>query len=333
MPISTKLTRALGIQHPIIQGGMHYVGYAPLVAAVGNAGAIGCITALTQPSPEALQKEIRLCKELSTKPFGVNLTLLPMLQPPNYDAFAEVVEEEMASGQLRMIETAGHFKGLEPFVKRFKAKGAFIIHKCVTIRHAKSAERVGVDMISMDGFDCAGHPGEADIGNWVLFAKAARELKVPFVASGGCADGKQLAAALAMGAEGMNMGTRFMATTEAPIHENIKQALVAGDEHGTALIMRSMGNTERVFRNKDVDEVLRLEKENPGDFSAISHLVSGANYRRVFQETGSVEEGVWSAGTVMGLIDRVVSCEELCQEIVEECEGVIRGRLQGCVVD
>jgi len=171
MPLSTKLTRALGIKHPLIQGGMHYVGYAPLVAAVGNAGGIGCITALTQPSPEALQAEIQLCKKLSSKPFGVNLTLLPMLQPPNYDAYAQVVEDEMASGQLRMIETAGHFKGLEPFVKKFKAKGAYVIHKCVTIRHAKSAEKVGVDMISMDGFDCAGHPGEADIGNWVLFAK------------------------------------------------------------------------------------------------------------------------------------------------------------------
>jgi len=333
MPISTKLTRALGIKHPLIQGGMHYVGYAPLVAAVGNAGGIGCITALTQPTPEALQKEIQLCKSLSTKPFGVNLTLLPMLQPPNYDAFAEVVEDEMASGQLRMIETAGHFKGLEPFVKRFKAKGAFIIHKCVTIRHAKSAEKVGVDMISMDGFDCAGHPGEADIGNWVLFAKAARQLKVPFVASGGCADGKQLAAAIAMGAEGMNMGTRFMATTEAPIHDNIKQALVDHDEHSTALIMRSMRNTERVFKNKDVEEVLRIEAEHPGDFSKISHLVSGQGYRKVFQETGEIDTGVWSAGTVMGLIDSVVSCEELCTSIVAEAEEVINNRMAGCLTE
>ena len=184
MPISTKLTKALGITHPLIQGGMHYVGYAPLAAAVGNAGGIGCITALTQPSPEALQKEIRLCKELSKKPFGVNLTLLPMLQPPNYSEYARVVEEEMSSGQLRMIETAGHFKGLEPFVKQFKAAGAFVIHKCTQVRHAKAAERMGVDMISMDGFDCAGHPGEADVGNWVLFPKAARELSIPFVASG-----------------------------------------------------------------------------------------------------------------------------------------------------
>jgi len=331
MPISTKLTRTLGISHPLIQGGMHYVGYAPLVAAVGNAGAIGCITALTQPTPEALQKEIRACKALSKKPFGVNLTLLPMLQPPNYDAFAQVVEDEMASGQLRLIETAGHFKGLEPFVKRFKAAGAFVIHKCVTIRHAKSAEKIGVDMISMDGFDCAGHPGEADIGNWVLFAKAARELKIPFVASGGCADGKQLAAAIAMGAEGMNMGTRFMATVEAPIHENIKQALVDADEHSTTLIMRSMRNTERVYKNKAALNVLEIEKENPGDFSKIGHLMKGENYRRTFQESGDIDDGVWSAGTVMGLIDSVVTCQELCENIVSEAEQVINMRLTNSV--
>jgi len=331
MPISTKLTKALGISHPLIQGGMHYVGYAPLVAAVGNAGAIGCITALTQPTPEALQKEIRACKALSKKPFGVNLTLLPMLQPPNYDAFAQVVEDEMASGQLRLIETAGHFKGLEPFVIRFKAAGAFVIHKCVTIRHAKSAEKIGVDMISMDGFDCAGHPGEADIGNWVLFAKAARELKIPFVASGGCADGKQLAAAIAMGAEGMNMGTRFMAVVEAPIHDNIKQALVDGDEHSTTLLMRSMRNTERVYKNSAAIEVLEIEKENPGDFSKISHIMKGDNYRKAFQETGDIEAGVWSAGTVMGLIDSVVTCQELCDNIVTEAEMVIKERLANSV--
>jgi len=221
----------------------------------------------------------------------------------------------------------GHFRGLEPFVKKFKAAGAFVIHKCVTIRHAKSAEKIGVDMISMDGFDCAGHPGEADIGNWVLFAKAARELKIPFVASGGCADGKQLAAAIAMGAEGMNMGTRFMATTEAPIHHNIKQALVDADEHSTTLIMRSMRNTERAFKNKAAMKVNEIEKENPGDFSKIAHLVKGDIYRRAFQETGDIEEGVWSAGTVMGLIDSIVTCQELCDNIVTEAEEVIKGRL------
>lgn len=279
MPISTKLTRALGITHPLIQGGMHYVGYAPLVAAVSNAGAIGCITALTLPTPEALQQEIRRCKELTSKPFGVNLTLLPMLSPPNYGAYADVVEEEMRSGQLRMIETAGHVKGLEPFVKRFKAAGAFVIHKCTAVRHAKTAERLGVDMISMDGFECAGHPGESDIGNWVLLAKAARKLSIPFVASGGCGDGKQLAAALALGAEGMNMGTRWMATTEAPLHDNVKQALVEGDENSTVLVMRSMRNTERVYKNKAAMDVLETERQHPGDFSKISHIIKGENYR------------------------------------------------------
>ena len=279
MPISTKLTRALGITHPLIQGGMHYVGYAPLVAAVSNAGAIGCITALTLPTPEALQQEIRRCKELTSKPFGVNLTLLPMLSPPNYGAYADVVEEEMRSGQLRMIETAGHVKGLEPFVKRFKAAGAFVIHKCTAVRHAKTAERLGVDMISMDGFECAGHPGESDIGNWVLLAKAARKLSIPFVASGGCGDGKQLAAALALGAEGMNMGTRWMATTEAPLHDNVKQALVDRDENSTVLVMRSMRNTERVYKNKAAMDVLETERQHPGDFSKISHIIKGENYR------------------------------------------------------
>lgn len=263
---------------------------ADLTAAVCNAGAIGCITALTQTSPEALRSEIRKCKDLTGKPFGVNLTLMPSLAPPNYQEYANVVEDEMASGQLRLIETAGHVKGLEPFVQQFKSAGAFVIHKCTQIRHAKTAERMGVDMISMDGFDCAGHPGEADIGNWVLFAKAARKLSIPFVGSGGCGDGKQLAAAIALGAEGMNMGTRFMATHEAPIHPNIKQALVDADEMSTTLVMRSFRNTERVFKNAAAEEVVALEKAHPGDFTKIAHLVKGTNYREVFQETGEVSK-------------------------------------------
>eukprot|EP00944_MAST-04C_sp_MAST-4C-sp1_P001045 g1045.t1 len=311
---------------------MHYVGYAPLVAAVGEAGGIGCVTALSQPNAMALQNEIRMVKKMTTKPFGVNLTLLPALQPPNYQEFADVVEDEMKSGQLRLVETAGHFRGLEPFVKQFKKAGAFVIHKCVAIRHAKSAERLGVDMISMDGFDCAGHPGEMDIGNWVLFAKAARELSIPYVASGGCADGKQLAAAIAMGAEGMNMGTRFMATAEAPIHENIKQALVDADELSTTLVMRTVRNTERVFNNKAAQKVLEIEKEHPGDFEKISHLVRGDNYREVFQESGDLDKGVWSAGTVMGLIDEVVTCEGLVNSIVEEAESIIANRMKDSVV-
>ena len=281
---------------------MHYVGYAPLAAAVSNAGGLGLVTVLTQPSAQALRKEIQTTKALTTKPFGINLTLLPALQPPNYQEFADVVEDEMKSGQLRVVETAGHFQGLQPFVTQFKHAGAYVIHKCTTVRHAKSAARMGVDMISMDGFDCAGHPGETDIGNWVLFPKAARELDIPFVASGGCADGSQLAAALAMGAEGMNMGTRWMATVEAPVHRNIKQALVDGDEHSTTLVMRSLKNTERVYKNKTALKVIELEKEYPGDFSKIQPYVKGDNYRASFQDTGNTEDSVWSAGTVMGLI-------------------------------
>lgn len=332
MPISTKLTRALGIKHPIIQGGMHYVGYAPLAAAVSEAGGMGLVTALTQTSPEALQAEIRKVKALTTKPFGVNLTLLPALSPPDYPAYADVVVDEMASGQLRMIETAGHFKGLQPFVTQFSEAGAYIVHKCTQIRHAKSAEKMGVDMISMDGFECAGHPGEADVGNWVLLALAARELSVPYVVSGGCADGKQLAAALALGAEGMNMGTRFMATQEAPVHPNVKQALLDGDEMATTLVMRTVKNTERVYKNRTAMEVLALEAEFPGDFSKIHHLVKGDNYRKVFQETGNLEDGVWSAGIVMGLIDDVPTCDALLTRIVAEAESIMTHRLPNMIV-
>ena len=332
MPIQTKLTRALGIAAPVVQGGMHYVGFAPLAAAVSNAGGIGLITALSQPSPEKLREEIQKCKALTSKPFGVNLTLLPMLQPPDYPAFAQVVEDEMASGQLRMIETAGHYKGLAPFVDQFKAAGAYVVHKCVALRHAKSAARLGVDAISLDGFECAGHPGEDDIGNWVLCAIAAKKLDIPFIVSGGCADGRQLAAALALGAEGMNMGTRFMATKEAPIHENVKRALVEGDELSTTLVMRSLRNTERVYKNKTALKVQELEKEFPGDFEKIAPYVKGENYRVVFQETGNLEDGVWSCGPVLGLIDDIPTCQELIDSIVTEAEDVIKNQLSENVV-
>eukprot|EP00035_Acanthoeca_spectabilis_P037334 m.44659 g.44659 ORF g.44659 m.44659 type:complete len:330 (-) comp8560_c0_seq2:5631-6620(-) len=327
MVISTMLTRALGIRHPLIQGGMHFVGYAPLAAAVSNAGGLGMVTALTQPTPEALREEIQLCKSLCDKPFGVNLTLLPSLQPPNYEAYAQVVEDE----NIPVIETAGHFKGLEPFVKRFKASGALVIHKCVAVRHALSAQRLGVDMISMDGFECAGHPGEEDIPNWVLFALAAKRLEIPFVASGGCATGAQLAAALALGAEGMNMGTRWMATEEAPILSGIKDAIVDADINATTLIMRSVRNTERVYKNAAALEVQAIEAEHPGDFSKISHLVKGENYRVAFQETGNPEDGIWSAGPVMALIDDVPTCAELCETIIADAEDIITGRLRDMV--
>jgi len=321
MPLETRVTKLLGIKHPIIQGGMHYVGYASLAAAVSNAGGLGLITALTQPSAVALRDEIRACKKLTNKPFGVNLTLLPALVPPDYKAYAQVIVDE----GIKVVETAG--RSPEEFIKFFKQHGIVVIHKCVAVRHALSAERLGVDVVSMDGFECAGHPGEEDVGNFVLLAKAARKLKIPFVASGGVGDGKQLAAALALGAEGVNMGTRFMATKECPIHPNIKKALVDGDERSTALIMRTVKNTERVYKNQYALKALEAENKAPGDFNVIAPFVKGMLYKKSFQETGNVEDSVWSAGQVMGLIDDIPSCEELLERMVKEAEEIIRGRL------
>jgi NAD(P)H-dependent flavin oxidoreductase YrpB (nitropropane dioxygenase family) len=324
--LNTKLTRALGIKHPIVQGGMHYVGYAEMAAAVSNAGGLGIITALTQPTPEKLRAEIRKCKALCPdKPFGVNLTLLPAMVPPNYQAYADVVVDE----KIPVVETAGN--NPEKFIKFFKSKGLIVIHKCVAVRHALTAQRHGCDFISVDGFECAGHPGEEDIPLFVLLALAARKLGIPYIASGGIADGKQLAAALALGAEGVNMGTRFMATTEAPIHENVKNALVEGSERDTTHVFRSMKFTERVFKNDSARKVQELEKKFPGDFSKIRHLVGGALYKEVFQTTGNLDRGVWSCGCCMGLIDSVVSCEQLLSEMVEEATDIIQGRLVNMV--
>jgi len=321
MPLETRVTKLLGIKHPIIQGGMHFVGYASLAAAVSNAGGLGLITALTQPSAVALRDEIRACKKLTNKPFGVNLTLLPALVPPDYKAYAQVIVDE----GIKVVETAG--RSPEEFIKFFKQHGIVVIHKCVAVRHALSAERLGVDVVSMDGFECAGHPGEEDVGNFVLLAKAARKLKIPFVASGGVGDGKQLAAALALGAEGVNMGTRFMATKECPIHPNIKKALVDGDERSTTLIMRTVKNTERVYKNEYALKALEAENKAPGDFNVIAPFVKGMLYKKSFQETGNIEDSVWSAGQVMGLIDDIPSCEELLERMVKEAEEIIRGRL------
>eukprot|EP00466_Bigelowiella_natans_P000930 jgi/Bigna1/54352/estExt_Genewise1Plus.C_320004 len=326
MPIKTKLTEALGIEHPLIQGGMHFVGYAEMAAAVSNGGGLGTITALTQPNAEALRKEIRKCKALTKKPFAVNLTLLPVVTAPDYGSFAKVIVEE----GVKIVETAG--RNPKKFIKFFKENGCYVIHKCVAIRHALTAQRLGADMISMDGFECGGHPGEEDIGNWILLAQAARKLKIPFVASGGCANGAQLAAALALGAEGMNMGTRFMATKEAPIRPEIKKALVEGDERATTLVMRSVGNTERVYKNSAAEKVREIEAENPGDFMAFRHLVRGENYRKSFQETGDTKSSVWSCGQSMALIDSVPSCKELIGTIVSDAETIIARRLQNMVV-
>jgi len=318
MVLVTTVTRMLGIKHPVIQGGMHFVGYAELAAAVSNGGGLGIITALTQPSAEALRAEIKKCKTMTTKPFGVNLTLLPALRPPNYNSYAQVIIDE----KVGIVETAGNNPA--EFIKMFKDAGIIVIHKCVAIRHALTAQRLGVDILSIDGFECAGHPGEDDVGNFVLLAKAAKKLKVPFVASGGVGDGRQLAAALALGAAGVNMGTRFMATKEAPIHQKIKQALVDGDERSTTHIFRTLNNTERVYKNEAALKVRDLENKSPGNFEVIRPFVSGEFYRKSFQETGDIHSSVWSAGIVMGLIDDIPTCAELIERMVVEAESVIK---------
>jgi len=322
MVIKTKLTEMLGIEYPIIQGGMHYVGYAEMAAAVSEAGGLGIITALTLAQPklggaENLRAEIKKCKALTKKPFGVNLTLLPVGVPPDYDGIKKVIIEE----GVPVVETAGRAPG--EHIKTFKDAGIKVIHKCVAIRHAVSAQKAGADMISMDGFDCGGHPGEEDVGNWVLLAKAGAKLGIPFVASGGCANGRQLAAALAMGAEGMNMGTRFMATVEAPIHQGIKQALVDAGEMDTTHIFRSVNNTERVYKNPKAKIVQDIEKNDPGNFGALMEHVSGELYRQAFQETGDPDNSVWSCGQSIGLIEDIPTCKELIQTIMADAEAVI----------
>lgn len=322
MPLQTQLTKLLGIEHPIVCGGMHYVGYAEMAAAVSNAGGLGVITALTQPDAESLRSEIRKVKSMvKGKPFGVNITLLPAMVPPDYDSFVTVIIEE----GVKIVETAGRSPGR--YIKMLKQAGIIVIHKCVAIKHALSAERLGVDVISMDGFECAGHPGEDDIGNFVLLAKAASSLKVPFIASGGVGTGRQLAAVLALGGCGVNMGTRFMATKEAPIKDGIKRALVEGDERSTIHVMRTVNNTERVYKNEVALKVVQVEKEKPGDFMAIRPYVAGMAYKKSFQETGDPNSSVWSAGIVMGLIDDIPTCSELISRIVKEAEDIIVKRL------
>ena len=321
MPLRTRLTEMLGIEHPVIQGGMHYVGYAVLAAAVSNAGGLGIITALTQKTPELLRDEIRKCKDMTAKPFGVNVTLLPMLAPPDYGAYAQVIVDE----KVPVVETAG--RNPEKMIKFFGGHGIKVIHQCVAVRHALAAERMGADAISMDGYECGGHPGEVECGNFVLQAVAAKQLKVPFVCSGGVANGAQLAAALALGCDGVNMGTRFMATKEAPVHDGVKAALVAMKEYDTTHIMRSLKNTERVYKNEVTLEIQKIEKEHPGDFSKIAHLVKGDNYRKAFQETGDAQHSAWSCGQSAALIDDVPSCQELVTKVVADAEAIINGRL------
>ena len=298
--MKTRITELFGIEYPIIQGGMMWVGTAELAAAVSNAGGLGVITALTQPTPGALVKEITRCREMTDRPFGVNLTVLPSIKPPPYEEYVKAI---IASG-VNIVETAGH--NPQPFLPAFKAAGIKVIHKCTSVRHALKAEEIGCDVVSVDGFECAGHPGEDDITNLVLIPAVAAKVTIPIVASGGIANGYQMAAAFALGAEGINMGTRFVATQEAPVHSNIKQAIVDADERQTALILRSLNNTARVYKNAVAKDVLAIEAQ-PGvtDFSAIQPLVAGSRgYRKVVIE-GDVDGGIWAAGMVIGLINDI----------------------------
>ncbi|KAI1322749.1 2-nitropropane dioxygenase family oxidoreductase [Xylariaceae sp. FL0255] len=322
MPFNTELTRRLGIAIPVVQGGMHHVGYAVMAAAVSNAGGLGIITALTQPTPEDLRKEIRKCKTLTSKPFGVNITLLPSLAPPDYGAYTQVVIDE----GIKIVETAGNSPG--PVIKKLKAADTIILHKCTTIRHAQSAIKLGVDFLSIDGFECAGHVGESDITNFILLSKARQTLKVPFIASGGFADGQGLAAALCLGAEGINMGTRFMCTVEAPIHQKIKEEIVRAQETDTALVMRRWTNTTRLYKNKVTDAVVKIEKESKtGEFAEIAPYVSGVRGRQVFLN-GDPDYGVWTAGQVIGLIHDIPTCEVLVKRIEKEAEETLTSKLK-----
>jgi len=321
--VKTAITELFGIEHPIIQGGMHFVGFAELAAAVSNAGGLGIITGLTQKTPELLAKEIARCRDMTDKPFGVNLTFLPTFAAPPYPEYIAAIVE----GGIKSVETAG--RSPEAYMPALKAAGIKVIHKCTSVRHSLKAERIGCDAVSVDGFECGGHPGEDDIPNMILLPRAAEELKIPFVASGGMADGRSLVAALSLGAAGMNMGTRFIATKEAPVHQNVKNALVAASELDTRLIMRSLRNTERVLKNANVDRLIEIEREK-GDKLKIDDIhdqVAGV-YPRIMLE-GQMDAGAWSCGMVAGLIHDIPSCKELVDRIMSEAEQIIRSRLMG----
>jgi NAD(P)H-dependent flavin oxidoreductase YrpB (nitropropane dioxygenase family) len=321
MSIKTRITALCGIEHPIVQGGMQWVGTAELAAAVSEAGGLGIITALTQPSPDDLRREIELCRRLTSKPIGVNLTILPTVQPPPYAAYRQAIIDM----EIKIVETAGYKP--QEHVEELKAHGIKVIHKCTAVRHALSAERMGVDAISIDGFECAGHPGEDDIPGLVLIPLAAEQVKVPLIASGGFADGRGLVAALALGAQGINMGTRFCATVEAPVHPNIKNQMVVSDERSTDLIFRTYRNTARVARNRVSQEVLALEATGK-PFEAVAHLVKGARGREGLM-LGDPDHGVRTAGMVQGLIHDIPTCRELIERIVAEAEAIIGRMLPG----
>ncbi len=319
--MKTRITELFGIEHPIIQGGMHYVGFAELAAAVSNAGGLGIITGLTQKTPADLVNEIARCKDMTDRPFGVNITFLPALAQPDYPGIVKAVIQ----GGVTIVETAG--RNPEPVLPYLKDAGIKVIHKCTSVRHATKAQAIGCDAVSVDGFECGGHPGEDDVPNMILLPRAADELEIPFVSSGGMADGRSLAASLALGADGMNMGTRFIATREAPVHDNVKQAIVAATELDTRLVMRPLRNTERVLKNTAVERLLEKEKTLGADltFDDIRDEVAGV-YPKIMID-GEMEAGAWSCGMVAGLIHDIPTCRELIDRIMAEAEAIISRRL------
>jgi nitronate monooxygenase len=321
--MKTRITEMFGIEHPIIQGGMHYVGFAEMAAAVSNAGGLGIITGLTLGTPEKLAAEIAKCRAMTDKPFGVNLTFLPVVNAPDYPGLIRVIIE----GGVKVVETAGN--NPQAVLPYLKGAGIKVIHKCTSVRHSLKAQAIGCDAVSVDGFECGGHPGEDDVPNMILLPRAADELEIPFVASGGQADGRSLVASLAMGADGINMGTRFIATKEAPVHEKVKLAIVAASELDTRLVMRPLRNTERVMANAAVEDLLRIEKEKGSDlkFEDIIEQVAGV-YPRIMRE-GDMDAGAWSCGMVAGLIHDIPTCQELIDRIMAEAEAIIRQRLTG----
>ena len=319
--MKTQITELFGIEHPIIQGGMHFVGLAEMAAAVSNAGGLGLITGLTQRTAADLAREIARCREMTDKPFGVNLTFLPAVTAPDYPGYIQAIID----GGVKVVETAGN--NPEKWLPALHAAGVKVIHKCTSVRHSLKAEAIGCDAVSVDGFECGGHPGEDDVPNFILLPRAADELKIPFVASGGMADGRSLVAALALGAQGMNMGTRFIATQEAPVHDNVKQAILAATELDTRLVMRPLRNTERVLRNAAVDRLLAKEKALGAGitFADIAPEVAGV-YPRIMRD-GDMEVGAWSCGMVAGLIHDIPTCQQLIARIMAEAELLIRQRL------
>ena len=321
--MKTRITELFNIQHPIIQGGMHYVGFAELASAVSNAGGLGIITGLTQKTPNDLAKEIARCHEMTDNPFGVNLTFLPTVAAPDYPGYIDAIID----GGIKIVETAG--RNPQPYMEQLKKADIKVIHKCTSVRHSLKAEAIGCDAVSVDGFECGGHPGEDDMPNMILLPRAAEELKIPFVASGGMADARSLVASLAMGADGMNMGTRFMATKEAPCHERVKEAIINATELDTRLVMRPLRNTERVLNNSAVEKLLEKEKELGSNikFEDIMDEVAGV-YPKVMLD-GEMEAGAWSCGMVVGLINDIPSCKELIDGIMGEADSLITKRLEG----